>query len=45
MGKGAVDESLPTYGGYYGGGGSFDYVREYIDKSDALLFLGRYAVS
>jgi len=45
MGKGSIDETLPNFGGYYAGGGSFDYINEYVSNSDALLYLGRYAVS
>lgn len=40
MGKGAVDESLPNYGGVYAGDGSNDGVREIVESSDLVLSIG-----
>ncbi|EZF33277.1 Pyruvate decarboxylase PdcA [Trichophyton interdigitale] len=40
MGKGAVDETLPNYGGVYAGDGSTAQVREHIEASDLILSIG-----
>lgn len=40
MGKGAVDESHPNYGGVYAGDGSNDGVRERVEQSDLILSIG-----
>ncbi|KAL8674316.1 MAG: hypothetical protein Q9168_001309 [Polycauliona sp. 1 TL-2023] len=40
MGKGAVDESLPNYGGVYAGDGSNEGVRERVESSDLILSIG-----
>lgn len=40
MGKGAVDETLPNYGGVYGGSGSHEDVREMVESSDLVLSIG-----
>lgn len=40
MGKGAVDETLPNYGGVYAGDGSNDGVRERVEGSDLVLSIG-----
>lgn len=40
MGKGAVDETLPNYGGVYAGDGSNDGVRERVESSDLVLSIG-----
>lgn len=40
MGKGAVDESLPNYGGVYAGDGSNAGVREIVESSDLVLSIG-----
>jgi pyruvate decarboxylase len=40
MGKGAVDETLPTYGGVYAGDGSNPGVRERVESSDLILSIG-----
>ena len=40
MGKGAVDETLPNYGGVYGGSGSHQDVREMVESSDLILNIG-----
>lgn len=40
MGKGAVDETLPTYGGVYAGSGSNAGVRERVESSDLILSIG-----
>ena len=44
MGKGTLDETLSSYGGYYAGAASFPEIRQYVESSDALLFIGRYPV-
>jgi pyruvate decarboxylase len=40
MGKGGVDETLPTYGGVYAGSGSNQGVAERVENSDLVLSLG-----
>lgn len=40
MGKGAVDETLPNYGGVYAGDGSNEGVRERVESSDLILSIG-----
>ncbi|KAF3491569.1 pyruvate decarboxylase [Arthroderma uncinatum] len=40
MGKGAVDETLPNFGGVYAGDGSTAGVREHIEASDLILSIG-----
>ncbi|KAM5441315.1 putative pyruvate decarboxylase [Microsporum ferrugineum] len=40
MGKGAVDETLPNYGGVYAGDGSTAQVREHVEASDLILSIG-----
>ncbi|KAF1956456.1 pyruvate decarboxylase [Byssothecium circinans] len=40
MGKGAVDETLPNYGGVYAGDGSNKGVRERVESSDLVLSIG-----
>ena len=40
MGKGAVDETLPNYGGVYAGDGSNRGVRERVESSDLVLSIG-----
>jgi TPP-dependent 2-oxoacid decarboxylase len=45
MGKGSVDETLPWFGGVYGGAGSYPDVKKVVESSDAILWVGRYGVS
>ncbi|MCJ1226353.1 Pyruvate decarboxylase 1 [Toensbergia leucococca] len=40
MGKGAVNESLPSYGGVYAGDGSDSSVRERVEAADLILSIG-----
>lgn len=40
MGKSAVDETLPNYGGVYAGDGSNAGVRERLESSDLILSIG-----
>ena len=40
MGKGAVDETLPSYGGVYAGDGSNAGVKERVESSDLVLSIG-----
>ncbi|KAK2738956.1 Pyruvate decarboxylase 1 [Myotisia sp. PD_48] len=40
MGKGAVDETLPNYGGVFAGDGSNAGVREHVEASDLILSIG-----
>ncbi|CAO1602593.1 hypothetical protein XANCAGTX0491_006200 [Xanthoria calcicola] len=40
MGKGAVDETLPNYGGVYAGDGSNEGVRDRVESSDLILSIG-----
>ena len=44
MGKGSVPENLPTFGGVYGGLASWQDVRNSIESSDCVLWLGNYPV-
>ena len=44
MGKGALNETLSSYGGYYAGAASYPEIRQYVESSDALLYIGRYPV-
>lgn len=40
MGKGAINETHPTYGGVYAGDGSNDGVKERVEGSDLVLSIG-----
>jgi len=40
MGKGAVDETLPNYGGVYAGDGSHKSVKDFVESSDLILSIG-----
>lgn len=40
MGKGAIDETLPNYGGVYAGDGSHPDVRHAVETSDLVLSIG-----
>ena len=40
MGKGAVDETLPNYGGVYAGAGSNPGVQDRVENADLLLTIG-----
>lgn len=40
MGKGAVNETLPNYGGVYAGNGSHDDVAAAVEHSDLVLYIG-----
>lgn len=40
MGKGAINETLPNYGGVYAGDGSNQGVRECVESSDLVLSIG-----
>ncbi|KAF1993998.1 pyruvate decarboxylase [Amniculicola lignicola CBS 123094] len=40
MGKGAVDETLPNYGGVYAGDGSNAGVRERVESADLVISIG-----
>ena len=44
MGKGGIDEELPNYGGVYSGLGSYKEVREVIEASDAVFWIGNFPV-
>lgn len=45
MGKSAVDETLPTFGGVYAGDGSQPDVQERVEASDLILTIGAIKVS
>ena len=45
MGKGAFDESLPSFGGLYAGSGSAEGVISTLGGSDTIFWLGPYPVS
>ncbi|GAM87849.1 hypothetical protein ANO11243_058770 [Dothideomycetidae sp. 11243] len=40
MGKGAIDETLPNYGGVYAGDGSNAGVKDRVESSDLILHIG-----
>ncbi len=40
MGKGAIDETLPTFGGVYAGDGSPKGVKERVESADLVLSIG-----
>lgn len=40
MGKGAVDETLPQFGGVYAGNGSLQAVRQRVEGADLILSIG-----
>lgn len=40
MGKGAIDETLPTFGGVYAGDGSLKGVKERVESADLVLSIG-----
>lgn len=40
MGKSAVDETLPNYGGVYAGDGSSPGVKDHVESSDLILNIG-----
>ncbi|KAK2773711.1 Pyruvate decarboxylase 1 [Onygenales sp. PD_12] len=40
MGKGAIDETLPNYGGVYAGDGSNPGVKDRVENSDLILNIG-----
>lgn len=42
MGKGAANETLPTYGGVYGGAGTHPDVKKAVEGADAVFWLGNY---
>ena len=45
MGKGALDETQPNFGGVYQGAGSHAGVREAIEAADFVLWIGNVQVS
>ena len=45
MGKGAIDEGHPNYGGVYAGDGSAAKVREAVESSDLILTIGSLKVN
>ncbi len=45
MGKGSISEQYPGFGGIYNGGGSIPQIREAIEGSDLVLWIGNYPVS
>ena len=45
MGKGAVDESLPNFGGVYAGDASHPGVKERVESADLVLTIGSFKVS
>ncbi|KAF2811336.1 DHS-like NAD/FAD-binding domain-containing protein [Mytilinidion resinicola] len=42
MGKSGVNEELPNFGGVYGGAGTHPGVKEAIESSDAVLWIGNF---
>lgn len=45
MGKGAVSEDIPHFGGVYAGAGTKSDVKKVIETSDCVLWVGNYPVS
>jgi len=45
MGKGALDETRPNFGGVYQGAGSHPGVRKAVESSDCVLWIGNVQVS
>jgi pyruvate decarboxylase len=45
MGKGALDETQPNFGGVYQGAGSHAGVREAVEAADCVLWVGNVQVS
>lgn len=45
MGKGAITEHLPSFGGVYGGAGSLPEIKQGVEGSDCVLWVGNYPVS
>ena len=44
MGKGGIDEDIPTFAGFYAGAGSHPEVKKAIEDADLILWLGRFGV-
>jgi pyruvate decarboxylase len=44
MGKGAMTESLSSFGGVYGGSGSLPEIKKAVESSDFVLWIGNYPV-
>ena len=44
MGKSGVNEELPNFGGVYSGAGTYPGVKEAVETSDAVLWIGNYPV-
>ena len=44
MGKGGVDEEAKTFGGLYAGAGSHQLVKEAVESSDCVFWLGNFPV-
>ena len=44
MGKGSVSEHLSTFGGVYGGAASSPAIKNAVETSDCVLWLGNYPV-
>lgn len=44
MGKGGVNEELPNFGGVYAGAGTHAGVKEAVETSDAVMWIGNYPV-
>jgi pyruvate decarboxylase len=40
MCKGIIDETHSNFAGVYAGNGSYDSVRDFVDKSDLVLSIG-----
>ena len=45
MGKGSVDEEATYYGGLYAGDGTHPGVKEHVESSDAVFWIGNFPVS
>ena len=45
MGKGGTDETAPGFGGVYGGAGSIPDVKNVVESSDCVFWIGNFPVS
>jgi len=45
MGKSGVNEQIPNFGGLYAGAGTHSGVKEAVESSDAVLWVGNFPVS
>jgi pyruvate decarboxylase len=44
MGKGGIDETMPTFGGLYTGAGTYEGVKKAVESADAVFWIGNVQV-